>query len=108
MIVCLLDISNHLWIPLLSPESGSRVFAHVSCEIRDQVSLGDGLEVGKFSLKVTLYAQQNPIHFRGTRGLRCVLLLLVTDPWSLKFSLSLTFLLCVDSDFLHHKELREP
>lgn len=96
MIVCLQGISNHLWIPLVSPESGSRGFAHVSCEIRDQASLGDGLEVEKFSLKVTLYAQQNPLHFRGTGGLHCVLLLLVAaDPWSLKFSVSLTFLPCV-------------
>lgn len=67
MIVCLLDISNHLWIPLLSPESGSRVFAHVSCEIRDQISLSDGLEVGKVSLKVTLYAQQIP-YVSGAQG----------------------------------------
>lgn len=95
MIVCLQDISNHLWIPLVSPESGIRVFAHFSCEIRDQASLGDGFKVGKVSLKVVLYAQQNLLRFRGTGGLCCVLLLLVADPWSLKFSLSLTFLLCV-------------
>lgn len=67
MIVCLQGISNHLWVPLVSPESGSRVFAHVSCEIRDQASLDDGLEVEKFSLKVTLYAQQNP-YTSGAQG----------------------------------------
>ena len=33
------------WVHLVSPESGSKVFAHVSYEIRDQASLGDGFEV---------------------------------------------------------------
>lgn len=62
------QVSACQWVHLASPESRSRVFAHISYEIRDQASLGDGLEVGKISLKVDVYAWQNSLHFKGRNG----------------------------------------
>lgn len=52
----------------MSPESGSRVFAHISYEIRDQTSLSDGFEAENISLKVGARAWQNNILLNGHKG----------------------------------------
>lgn len=53
------QMSTCQWVHPISPESGSRVFAHVSYEMRDQASLGDGSEVEKISREGDEYAWQS-------------------------------------------------